>query len=44
MSRVRKCDKCGSMADSSRTSKLMVLKCSHCGYKVTKRIINKGGG
>jgi uncharacterized OB-fold protein len=32
------------MADSARRGKLMVLKCKACGYKVTKRVINKGGG
>jgi len=42
--RHRLCDKCGSMADSVRTQKRMVVTCAKCGYRVTKNVVRKGGG
>ena len=44
MARVRRCDKCGKMANVTRDAKRMTVACPYCGYTVKKRVLNKGRG
>lgn len=44
MAAVRRCDKCGKMANVKRDKKRMTVACPSCGYTVVKRVVCKGGG
>ncbi len=44
LGRVRACDKCGSMANVTRTKKVQTVSCPTCKHRSIKQILNKGRG